>query len=265
MSVEVVHWNPYLYREKTRLARFGPKVNNFGDLLGPVIVEKMLKNAGIDARGVKSPHRLLAVGSIMHLAAEGDLVWGTGMNGKKLTTDLPFSQLDVRAVRGPQTQRVLEDKGIHAPAVFGDPGLLVGQLWSRAELTGKQAPRKFSVVPNFHDFPQFPRTDETVNPTGKLWQVIAKIAASDLVVGSSLHGIVIAESLGIPARLVLSKTEPLFKYQDYYEGTGRTGFTPANAVAEALQLGGERLPEWNPTPLLDAFPYDLWTTKTTVK
>jgi pyruvyltransferase len=265
LSVEVVHWNPYLYREKTRLARFGPKVNNFGDLLGPVIVEKMIKNAGVDARGAKSPHRLLAVGSIMHLGGEGDVVWGTGMNGKKLTTALPFEQLDVRAVRGPLTQRVLREKGIAAPAVFGDPGLLVGQLWSRQELMAQEKHRPYSVVPNFHDFPLAPKNDETVNPTGKLWKVIAKIAASDLVVGSSLHGIVIAESLGIPARLVLSDTEPLFKYQDYYEGTGRTSFAPAHSVSEALQLGGERLPEWDPSPLLDAFPYDLWATSRSLK
>jgi pyruvyltransferase len=261
LSVEVVHWNPYLYREKTRFARFGPKVNNFGDLLGPVIVDEMLKTAGINGKTAQSAHRVLAVGSIMHLASEGDVVWGTGMNGKKLTTELPFQQLDVRAVRGPRTQAVLESKGIATPSVFGDPGLLVGQLWSREELAGNEPRRPFTVLPNFHDFPLSPKTAETVNPTGKLWKVIAKIAASDLVVGSSLHGIVIAESLGIPARLVLSKTEPLFKYQDYYEGTGRTGFSPANSVAEALQLGGERLPAWDPAPLRDAFPYDLWAAK----
>lgn len=265
LSVEVVHWNPYLYRERTPFARFGPRVNNFGDLLGPVIVDKMLKNAGINARATKSSHRLLAVGSIMHLAGEGDLVWGTGMNGKKLTSELSIRQLDVRAVRGPLTQRVLTDKGIDAPSIFGDPGLLVGQLWSRGELAARQEPRRFSVVPNFHDFPLYPHTPHTVNPTGKLWDVIGKIAASGLVVGSSLHGVVVAESLGIPARLVLSKTEPLFKYQDYYEGTGRTSFAPAKSVAEALELGGESLPEWDPSPLLDAFPYDLWTTNRPVR
>jgi pyruvyltransferase len=260
LAVEVVHWNPYLYREQTRLARFGPKVNNFGDLLGPVIVEKMLTNAGVDARASTSPNRLLAVGSIMHLGGEGDVVWGTGMNGKKLTATLPFEQLDVRAVRGPLTRRALAEKGIHAPAVFGDPGLLVGQLWGREELAAKEPHRQFSIVPNFHDYPLGPKTAQTVNPTSKLWKVIAKIAASDLVVGSSLHGIVIAESLGIPARLVLPGTEPLFKYQDYYEGTGRTSFAPAHSVADALQLGGERLPEWDPSPLVNAFPYDMWAT-----
>jgi pyruvyltransferase len=260
LSVEVVHWNPRLPLYKGRLARFGPRVNNFGDLLGPVIVTEMLKNAGVSARGSKSSRRLLAVGSIMHLANEGDAVWGTGVNGKKLTAELPFRQLDVRAVRGPLTQRLLKANGIAAPSVFGDPGLLVGQLWSRAALAAKHLRRRHSIVPNFHDFPLAPLNDQTVDPTGKLWDIIGKIAASDFVVGSSLHGIIVAESLGIPARLVLSTTEPLFKYQDYYEGTGRTSFTPAQSVAEALELGGERLPEWDPAPLKNAFPYDLWST-----
>ncbi|WP_156786415.1 polysaccharide pyruvyl transferase family protein [Microterricola viridarii] len=237
-------------------------MNNFGDLLGPVIVKEMLKRAGVAQQKTGASHRLLAVGSILHLANEGDSIWGAGVNGKKLTSEYSFDKLDVRAVRGPLTQRILEDSGIAVPSVFGDPGLLVGQLWSRNELAATHGQCRFSVVPNFHDFHLSSQDAQTVDPRGQLWDVIGKIAASDLVVGSSLHGIVIAESLGIPARLVLSNTEPLFKYQDYYQGTGRTAFTPANSIAEALQLGGEPLPEWDPTPLRDAFPFDLWGTTT---
>lgn len=263
MSVEVVHWNPRRPLYRGRLTRFGPRLNNFGDVLGPVIVKEMLKKAGVNRRGNDSSRRLLAVGSIMHFASEGDAVWGTGVNGKKLAAELPGG-LDVRAVRGPLTRRILEAKGIAVPAVFGDPGLLVGQLWSRDQLAARQPQRRFSIVPNFHDYPLVPSTAQTIDPTGKLWEVIGKIAASDFVVGSSLHGIIIAESLGIPARLVVSGTEPLFKYRDYYEGTGRAAFMPAKSVDEALALKGEPLPDWDPTPLQNAFPYDLWSTKALV-
>lgn len=259
MSVEVVHWNPRQPLIRERLSRFGPRLNNFGDVLGPVVVNQMLKSAGIRARKTKSDKRLLAIGSIMHLAREGDCIWGTGINGKKLSGEFPFHNVDVRAVRGPQTQRLLQDKGITVPSVFGDPGLLVGQLWDRATLAAKFPQRSVAVVPNFHDFAAVPRDSGAIDPTGDLWSVIGKIAASDLVVGSSLHGIIVAESLGIPARLVLSGTEPLFKYRDYYEGTGRTSFTPAHSVEEALSMGGEQPLNWDPAPLRNAFPYDLWT------
>lgn len=273
MAIEIVHWNPRrsLYRGHFR---FGPRKNNFGDLLGPVIVNRLLKQAGIDPRSGRDSRRLLAVGSIMHFAREGDVVWGTGVNGRSLelegksaaeTQDLSmkFEQLDVRAVRGPRTRAFLQGKQIAVPETFGDPGLLMGALWGRDELmraggAGSPEARPVTVVPNFHDFAGQSAEPGVVDPQGPLWTVLAAIAASDLVVGSSLHGVVVAESLGIPARLVLSDNEPLFKYRDYYEGTGRSEFRPARSVAEARELGGETLPAWDPQPLLTAFPYDLW-------
>jgi pyruvyltransferase len=84
------------------------------------------------------------------------------------------------------------------------------------------------------------------------------IAASDFVTGSSLHAIVIAESLGIPARLITSGAEPAFKYDDYFQGSGRAGFEPAGSVKEALALGGEPPISWDSGTLLGAFPADLW-------
>ena len=39
------------------------------------------------------------------------------------------------------------------------------------------------------------------------------------MLSSSLHGIVLAEAFRIPARMLrLTENEPLYKYQDYYEG-----------------------------------------------
>jgi pyruvyltransferase len=78
------------------------------------------------------------------------------------------------------------------------------------------------------------------------------------VTGSSLHAVVIAESLGIPARLIRSSTEPVFKYEDYYRGSGRQGFTSAANLGEARERGGEHPVSWSAEPLLRAFPADLW-------
>ena len=97
-----------------------------------------------------------------------------------------------------------------------------------------------------------------IDPRRGVREVLGRIAASHFVVGSSLHAIVVAESLGIPARLVSSTVEPDFKYRDYYAGTGRAGFTAAATVTEAIRMGGERPPVWDRDALLDAFPSDLW-------
>ena len=73
-----------------------------------------------------------------------------------------------------------------------------------------------------------------VYPTQPWYEVIEKILDSKFVISSSLHGIIIAEAFGIPARLLkITDKEPLFKYADYYYGTGRFDFQAATSVAQA--------------------------------
>lgn len=256
MTIEIVHWNP---KRPGRLQKYRRRVDNFGDLLGPVIVERILADRGL-ADGAARHGRLLAVGSILKLARDGDTVWGIGANGKSLSDDFAFTRLDVRAVRGPLTRDFLLGRGIDVPEVYGDPGLLVGRLWTRDELAGTRRRRPRVIVPNLHDYPAVRRAygREVVNPTAPMAKVLGAIASSDLVVGSSLHGIVIAESLGIPARLVASSAEPEFKYLDYFRGSGRTETGAAPDIDTALALGGGPGLEWDPTPLLNAFPEDLF-------
>ena len=70
------------------------------------------------------------------------------------------------------------------------------------------------------------------------WRIRA-ILDSELVISTSLHGLVLADAYGIPARMLrITENEPLFKYQDYYEGTGRSTFAFATSVEEALAMGG---------------------------
>ena len=89
--------------------------------------------------------------------------------------------------------------------------------------------------------------------------VVEQIVGADLVLASSLHGVVIAEAFGIPARHVrLTETEPPFKYDDYARGTGRSGIDSANSVAEALEMGGAPPISFDPQALLATFQHDLW-------
>lgn len=259
MGVELVHWNPRRPISPNRIARLLPirrPVDNFGDLLGPRIVARIVQQ-----RGLMEPdahRRLVSVGSVLHLTRAGDVIWGTGVNGKSLDKPLESQDLDVRAVRGPRTRAFLHERGIGAPDVYGDPGLLLGHLWTREELAGDAGPHELAVVPNLHDWHALRHRAHVVNPRDQVDRVLRRIASARLVVGSSLHGVVVAESLGIPARLVASSTEPRFKYDDYYEGSGRSGIEIADDVDEALRMGGAAGPSWDPRVLLDAFPEDLW-------
>ncbi|GLK15628.1 polysaccharide pyruvyl transferase family protein [Herbiconiux flava] len=259
MAVEVVHWNPsrrVLPGLVGKLIPIRRPVNNFGDLLGPVIVDEMVARQSLTPPA--RDRRLVSVGSIMRMARDGDVVWGTGVNGKTMSEPFTATKLDVRAVRGPLTRAFLAEQGIKSPAVYGDPGLLVGHLWDRREVARGVAEVDHVVIPNLHDHARVQHRSDVIDPTAPLWEVVKRIAAADFVVGSSLHGVIVAESFGIRARLVRSSTEPLFKYEDYYRGTGRETFGVAESVDEALSMGGESLPDWDPAPLMAAFPSDLW-------
>jgi pyruvyltransferase len=261
MPVEVVHFNPTRKRPGL-LGRVLPRrpLNNFGDLIGPLLVDHIATQRRLVQP--RERRRLVAVGSIMKMTEPGDAVWGTGVNGKSM--DLGAApELDVRAVRGPRTRELLRKAGTDVPEVYGDPALLWSLFWPR-EFYLDQNPRKrhhaVSVVPNFHDRNSM-RGPNVIDPLNDVHNVIREIAMSDFVCGSSLHGIVLAEAFGIPARLVVPGTEPSFKYDDYYEGTGRPSYSVASNVREAIELGGERPPEWSPDRLLDAFPSDLFDTE----
>lgn len=258
--VEIVHWNPRRRRRLDsvrRRAREAPLTNNFGDLLGPLIVERIRAREGLSQSGREA--RLLTVGSILHLAGQDDVIWGTGVNGKSLDEVLGFTNLDVRAVRGPRTRRYLLDKGIEAPSVYGDPALLIPHLWTEEELGLERNRWSVGVVPNFHDYRSARRRRDLIDPTRSVWEVVRAIAGRRFVVGSSLHGVIVAEALGVPARFVASTTEPQLKYRDYIEGTGRRDYEIAPTVQAALAMGPAAPPVWDPAPLLDAFPRDLWT------
>lgn len=259
--VEVVHWNPRKYTLLRRFA-FGPRKNNFGDLLGPEIVAN-LADRRVDELGPGSERRLLSVGSILHFAKDGDVVWGSGVNGKVLDDQYSFTSLDVRAVRGPKTRAFLQDRGIDVPEVYGDPGLLVPELFGHLELKERKRTRDLLILPNLNDFkslePQYRAL--AVHPSAGLETCLTAIAESELVVASSLHAIIVAESLGIPAVLVRSARESPFKYEDYYLGTGREPIPSVGTIAEGIKSGELREPAdlaWDPKPLLDAFPADLW-------
>lgn len=256
--VDAFSWNPRRPLFKNRIGKAIPirrRLNNFGDLLGPMIVNEIAHREGLDASPASRHSRLLSVGSVLHFAQEGDVIWGTGVNGKFSQQPLVPRRLDVRAVRGPLTRAYLQDNDIVSPPVYGDPGLLTSLLWPDLRSEGLH---DITVVMNFND-PSIGDTSYPVlDPRKPVWHCLKTIASSSLVVGSSLHAIIIAESYGVPARLIRSNHEPAFKYADYYAGTGRPSYKAAESLAEAIKLGGEPKPDWSPEALLAAFPRDLW-------
>ena len=235
---------------------------NFGDVISSKLVERIVgcEVATADTRESMKHLKLLAIGSILILANHEDVVWGTGMNGKRMDLALyNFSNLEVHAVRGPLTREFLiTNFNINCPEIYGDPALLFPYLFP--DFKKKSDPEyEYVIIPHYTEEHMFPKDlyPNVVYPTEPWEDVISKILNSKFVISSSLHGVVIAEAYGIPARyLRVTDHEPIYKYNDYYLGTNRPDYTYAGSVEEALDMGGEPSFECDLEKLYNSFPFE---------
>ena len=204
--------------------------------------------------------RLLAVGSILHMAEDGDTLWGTGVNGKAEKVLHRFQSLDVRAVRGPVTRDYLAGMGIRSPEVYGDPGMMISSVFPPVRKRQGLA----LLIPNYNDFHLFDGQESgvrIVSPFTDLKTVTELISSAEIVFSSSLHGLVFAEAYNVPAVLLLppGHAESIVKYEDYYNGSGRRSFPVATSLNEALRISPVSLPSEAPTSsLVSKFRKDLF-------
>ena len=245
-SLEVFSWEP------------GDGRRNYGDHLARVIAQAAAARRGLTLdEEIAAPHRLFTVGSVLHFARDGDTVWGSGVNGKIALERIGARRLDIRAVRGPKTAAVLRKLGMTVPDVYGDPALLLPKLFP--DRFKPDPVRDYVIVPNLHDLALIEDRERLVSPLMGWNRCVAAIVSARFVVASSLHGIILAEAFGIPARFTrFSPTESAFKYDDYAQGTGRSTLEPATSVEQALDMGGHPPIAFDADRLLASFPYDLW-------
>ena len=109
---------------------------NLGDNLGNVIIPYMLKRCEGNGKKtkVKSIKHLMTVGSILHADFFDTTVWGSGcLNINSIPiikTRAYHRKMDIRAVRGPLTRRVLQACGYNVPEIFGDPAILLPDIYN---------------------------------------------------------------------------------------------------------------------------------------
>jgi pyruvyltransferase len=192
---------------------------NFGDTLTPVILKHFFSEEKIELANRGEAGKILAVGSIVHLAVKGDTVWGSGSNR-------PWRKYNGRgirylAVRGPLTREQI--KHSFGPDIYGDPAILLPLIYKPKI---KKA-CKLGIVPHYVDkpFAQRPRRGEKTIDIQEDWKkVIDEILSCERIISSSLHGLIVAEAYGIPAQWAIWSKKIVggeFKYQDYFLGTGR--------------------------------------------
>ena len=189
---------------------------NFGDLITP----KLLEGYGFTPV-LSSPAKadIVSTGSILHLIPENycGIISGSGLLFPKMTKI--FANAEILAVRGELTRQQIQ-----APAdtVLGDPGLLAPRILQ--DLVIKQY--NLGIVPHYSDkknprlsalHDRYPGEIIIIDPQHDPMKVLRQIAACEVILSSSLHGIVTADSFNIPNAWI-HFSELLggdFKFHDY--------------------------------------------------
>jgi pyruvyltransferase len=231
--------------------------NNVGDLLSEVIFDFVTNDTGLDRkRKLSRTKKLSIVGSVIQILHNETIIWGSGPLTDYLNIGKSF---DVRAVRGPLTKKLLERKGIKCPDIYGDPAILLPLFYKPQNKTNTS----YIIIPNHAQLSLYERKyKNVVSPLTNDWKnFIDTICASELVVSSSLHGVILAESYGIPAIFLKEGFSDVFKYDDYYHSTMRFSYKKAKSVEDALRQGGMELPanlDKLRFDLLKSFPVDIF-------
>ena len=214
---------------------FWSKTANWGDALNPVLIEML---SGRKARFSVDPEmdKFMVVGSILQHADARTVVWGTGFiqKGQK-PKETPRA---VCAVRGPFSRDQLLRSGIDAPEIYGDPSLLLPHFYN------PEVEKCFDVgvVPHYTDklnpWLHAVRSDPgvaVIDVESGIYEFVRAIKACDLVISSSLHGLICADSYGIPCIWVEFSDQVIgngFKFYDYFASVKRHVTGPIRVIQD---------------------------------
>jgi pyruvyltransferase len=194
---------------------------NVGDIVTPYILKHLFKSE-FESCDRDDTGKLLAVGSVIEFLRDNDIVWGSG-----LIEPMELQKKDgvqFVSVRGPLTANALEAAGYDVPERFGEPCFMLPDIYNPKV----RKEHNIGIVPHYVDeefvrgrFPGF----KIISPMNSVEGFIDEILKCNLIISSSLHGIVIPEAYGIPSKWVRYSDKVIgghFKFHDYYLGTGRT-------------------------------------------
>jgi len=284
---------------------------NIGDALSAVMVALL---SGRDIERIPSSSnslRMACVGTIGHGFAGGEVwFWGTGSSPWK-NPSAPHNErqsfsgagekgFTVTATRGPVSEHLLTGRPEGTVGVYGDPVWLLPRFYAPvpvkkwklgvivhlSELADRDAETHIKQELNRYNIPESLKNDihliNTVTPISmtSIKDKIDEILACERIVSTSLHGMVFAESYGIPClhfpphgpkqglhvRDLDSNCDLDPRIIDLYRGLGmtklpvyaqdRTSETDWNDLMAAIDSAWAPK-KFNAEALLDAFPLDL--------
>lgn len=215
--------------------------SNFGDDLNYYLIRELfgkriitVNNLLLKKLGFKMTN-FSCIGSIVDLLGDDKtVIWGAGaILGDRPLRNKPQKVL---CVRGPLTRNYLIEQGVECPECYGDPALLLPNLY----VPSVEKIYKVGIVAHYVDLDNIIIRDWVKYGKGnvklidvvhyKHWHdIIDEINSCEFIISSSLHGLIVSDAYNIPNVWVEFSNKVYgagFKFRDYYASIGRMNVSP---------------------------------------
>ena len=206
--------------------KFYQKYPNVGDQFSLAVAQHYFSSntTPCDESALTVPNVML-IGSFLHYADACSHICGAGFIAMDPKYMLRAEPKSVNCVRGPLTGHLLEKQGIMCPRLYADPGILAPVIYPQ------HAPpcHKIGLIPHYVDA-NSPWIEgcrkkgvKVIDVLSSLDKFFAEMSQCEMILSSSLHGIIFAHAYGKPA-LWIEMSDGIigdgFKYYDYYLSVG---------------------------------------------
>lgn len=239
---------------------------NFGDLVNIYIVESLSKKKVVWINPKYWPFKnYLVIGSILSEANSKSIIWGSGYISAKADESKPKK---IYAVRGPRTAQRLIESGHDECKAFGDPALLLPELYNPKLVTKKY---KVGIIPHYVD-----KSNDIVSKLKSNPQILVidieqpdplkfidELLSCESIYSSSLHGLIVSDAYNIPNQWIKFSNKVIgndFKFYDYFNSVKRNNtaclreLDSLNFVEHSDTLNGSNI-EIDKKLLLQACPF----------
>lgn len=218
--------------------------NNFGDDLNLYLLSELSKRKIVFydysiVCKIFHKKRILAIGSILGKWIDNNcIIWGAG---SQLDCEFaPHVNPIIKAVRGPKTRNWLIKSGMQCPKIYGDPALLLPKIYK----PNIKVRNFIGIIPHILDedseelstFLKYHKKIKVISLKnyGEWRNVINDLCSCQMIISSSLHGLILSDAYNIPNIWVKIKYslggKDYFKYNDYFLSVGRPERQPIDII-----------------------------------
>lgn len=213
--------------------------NNIGDALNYWLIKKITSKNVYWVPRESNNFKFICIGSILNWADKNCGVWGAGLANQ---TDKVDPEAKIYSVRGPESAAIAIECGCEVPDIYGDPALLVSKYYNNNRKKFGQC--KVGLIPHYADYhalcqydPEFKIVDnhfkgiKIINVFDPIEKIADEIKKCQVILSSSLHGLILADAYGVPNKQVKISDYVLgdgTKFYDYFLSVDRTWILPTH-------------------------------------